>query len=280
MKNIYFVPALLITIVMSLLPSIKTRAQGNLLLTPNRIVFEGQKRMQEINLANSGKDTVSYLVSFIEIKMNENGTFEQVSVPDSGQYFASSYLRFFPRRVTLAPNEAQTVKVQLTKAGQLSSGEYRSHLYFRAVPEEPALGEGDSSHDVTGLTVQLTPVFGITIPIIIRIGELTNAISLSVSALEMSADSTLSVPLTLNRSGDKSAYGDLKITFISSKGKTVQVAEVKGVAVYTPTTSRRLKMKLQNVPGVDYKTGKLHITYSTSSDTPPIQLAETELALY
>lgn len=279
MKNIYFVPALLSIIGISMLSSVKTGAQGNLLLTPSRIIFEGQKRMQEINLANSGKDTASYLVSFMEIKMNEDGTFEQVTIPDSGQHFASSYLRFFPRRVTLAPNEAQTVKVQLTKTAQLLPGEYRSHLYFRAVPEESALGERNTIKDTVGLSVQLIPVFGITIPVIIRIGELTNAISLSTAALELSADSTPIVALTLHRAGDKSAYGDLKIAFISPKGKTIQVAEVKGIAVYTPTNSRRLKIKLQTIPGVDYKKGKLHIIYSSSSGTPSATLAEIELAL-
>src|ERR1700759_689889 len=97
------------------LPVSQATAQGDLLISPLRIVFEGSKKSQEINLANVGKDTATYVVSIIDIRMKEDGSFEQITVPDSGQNFAGKYLRFFPRRVTLAPNEAQVVKIQLIK---------------------------------------------------------------------------------------------------------------------------------------------------------------------
>jgi P pilus assembly chaperone PapD len=93
-----------------------TNAQGNLLVTPKRVVFEGNRRSEELNLAKVGKDSATFVISFIQIKMNDYGTFEQIMQPDSNQRFADKNLRFFPRTVTLAPNEAQTVKVQLTKA--------------------------------------------------------------------------------------------------------------------------------------------------------------------
>src|SRR4051812_12766425 len=105
-------------------------AQGDLLISPLRIVFEGSKKSQEINLANVGKDTATYVISVKDIRMNEDGSFDEITVPDSGQLFAGPYLRFFPRKVTLAPNEAQVVKIQLIKTNELTTGEYRSHLYF------------------------------------------------------------------------------------------------------------------------------------------------------
>ena len=42
-----------------LIPSAQTMAQGNLLLTPRRIVFEGAKKSMELNLANTGTDTAN-----------------------------------------------------------------------------------------------------------------------------------------------------------------------------------------------------------------------------
>jgi P pilus assembly chaperone PapD len=125
-------------IFITLLSPLLSSAQGNLLITPMRVVFEGQKKIQELNLANTGNDTARYMISLIEIRMNSNGTFERISEPDSGQLFASKFLRFFPRSVILAPGEAQLIKVQLTKTGQLRDGEYRSHIYFRAVPDTKA----------------------------------------------------------------------------------------------------------------------------------------------
>src|ERR1700740_1244635 len=116
-------------------------AQGDLLISPLRIVFEGSKKSQEINLANVGKDTASYVISVVDYRMKEDGSFEEIKVADSGQNFAGPYLRFFPRKVSLAPNEAQVVKIQLIRTNEMKPGEYRSHLYFRSVPDERPLGE-------------------------------------------------------------------------------------------------------------------------------------------
>ena len=86
-------------------------AQGDLLIFPKRVVFEGKKNVEQLTLANTGKDTATYNISFLEYRMTEEGQFEALIEPDSGQNFATSYLRVFPRKVVLAPNESQTVKV-------------------------------------------------------------------------------------------------------------------------------------------------------------------------
>ncbi len=138
---------------------LNTEAQGNLLITPRRVVFEGNKRSIDLNLANIGTDTATYAISLIEIRMTGNGGFEPITEPDEDQRFASPYLRFFPRMVTLGPNEAQTVKLQLVKGGTLEPGEYRSHLYFRAVPREKPLGEEEAAvADPSSISVRLTPI--------------------------------------------------------------------------------------------------------------------------
>ncbi|MDB5152911.1 MAG: molecular chaperone, partial [Mucilaginibacter sp.] len=163
-----------------LLFSLNVHAQGDLFINPKRIVFEGQKHFQEINLANIGKDTARYVISFIQIRMKEDGNFEQIEKPDSGQNFASKYLRIFPRMVTLAPKESQVVKVQVNQNSKLTDGEYRSHLYFRAVPKEIPLGESVAKDSTAkGVSVKLTPVYGISIPVIIRIGEDNTKVTLS-----------------------------------------------------------------------------------------------------
>lgn len=254
-------------------------AQGNLMITPRRVVFEGQQRSQELNLANTGRDTARYLISMIEIRMKEDGSFEQIAAPDSGQLFASSHIRLFPRSVTLGPGEVQTVKVQVTRSSQLPLGEYRSHIYFRAVPNERPLGT-DAPADTTGIAVRLTPVFGISIPVILRVGTTAPAVNLSDAALEVLPDQTPLLHLAFHRNGNASAYGDLAIDYVSSQGKTTRVGEVKGIAVYTPTTSRRVKIALDKTANLPRKTGKLRITYSTASDdAKPMQLATTELPI-
>ena len=162
----------LIMIFSSLL-STDLSGQGDLLITPRRVVFDGSTRSIDLNLANTGDDSATYAISLIQIRMTEEGQFETITEPDPGQKFADRFIRYFPRSVSLAPGESQVIKVQVTRRSELEEGEYRSHFYFRAVPDTKPLGEQDAIQVTDEISVQLVPVFGITIPVIIRMGAST-----------------------------------------------------------------------------------------------------------
>jgi hypothetical protein len=254
-------------------------AQGNLLITPRRVLFEGSKKSIDLNLANTGRDSATYAISLVQIRMTEDGGFETITEPDPGQRFADKNIRFFPRSVTLGPNEAQVVKVQVIKINDLSAGEYRSHFYFRAVPRSKPLGESEAAWDTNNISVQLTPIFGITIPVIIRVGENTSKVTLTDLAFKNENDTLQRVSLTFNRTGTMSVYGDLSVEHISPNGKITRVGAANGVAVYTPNTMRRFQFNLFKVPGIDYKSGTIRILFSASSDVKPARYAEAELTL-
>jgi P pilus assembly chaperone PapD len=257
-----------------------TGAQGNLLITPKRVVFEGNKRSMDLNLANVGDDTATYAISLVQIRMTEEGGFETITEPDQGQLFASPYLRFFPRSVTLGPNEAQTVKIQVVKAGSLAPGEYRSHVYFRAVPKEKPLGEEEvTQQDPSTISVKLVPIFGITIPVIIRVGQSSVNVKLSDLALRFENDTIPRLRFTFNRTGDYSVYGDITVDHISPQGVVTRVGIANGVAVYTPNTKRSFEFGLYTDKGVNYGSGKLLVIYSAPSDMKPEKYAEAELML-
>lgn len=254
-------------------------AQGSLMLTPRRVVFDGTKRSIDLNLANIGQDTATYAISLVQIRMTEDGGFVTITTPDQGQNFADKNLRFFPRSVTLPPNEAQVVKVQLIRANQLAPGEYRSHFYFRAVPKIRPLGEEETVRDTTTISVRLTPVFGITIPAIIRVGEPDTKVILSDLALDIAEDATPNLRLKFNRTGNFSVYGDLAVDHVSPQGTVMRVGAVNGIAVYTPNSVRSFQFNLSKVPGVDFRSGKLLVVFSASSDVKPAKQAEAELLL-
>jgi len=255
-------------------------AQGNLMVFPRRVVFEGSKRSQTLNLANTGMETARYNISFVQYRMKEDGAFEEIAQPDSGENFADKYIRFFPRSVTLAPNDAQVVKIQLVRANQMSPGEYRSHIYFRAVPAERPLGEKEVLKDTTSISIKLVPVFGITVPVIIRVGESTAKVSISDVSFEMVNDTMPILKMAFNRTGNMSVYGDVAIDYISPRDKVIRVSFIQGMAVYTPVPIRRLKVDFDKTLDIDYRKGKLHIVYSSQSDTKPEKLAEAELLLH
>jgi hypothetical protein len=265
-------------VVLSVFPVIRVNAQGNLVIIPRRVVFEGNSRSEDITLANGGVDSAKYQISIVQMRMKDDGSFETITTPDPGQNFADKYLRFYPRTVTLAPKQSQVIKMQLVKTDKLDPGEYRSHIYFRAVPTTKALAEA-APQDTSSFSASLSAIFGITIPVIIRIGEATGKVTLSNVAVNYVSDTLITCKMNFNRTGNTSVYGDVTVNYISPQGKVIKVSEVKGLAVYTPNTLRKFDSRLTKTAGVDYHKGKLHIVYSTIQGTRPTTLAEAEVTL-
>ena len=255
-----------------------SHAQGDLLIYPKRVVFEGPIRSQDLNLANTGKDTARYLLSVIQIRMKEDGSFESITEPDPGQNFADKYFRIFPRNVVLPPNEAQTVKVQLYNTGELIPGEYRSHLYVRAEAQKSPLGEVEPETDSTSLSIKLVAVFGISIPVIIRTGDNTTGITISDLSLEKTDKNEATIKFNCNRSGNMSAYGDFTVNYISPEGKTIKVGSANGMAIYAPITKRIFNLPITPLPGVDLQKGSLQVVYSYGS-TKDEKMAKENLVL-
>ncbi|MBK5247588.1 MAG: hypothetical protein JJE49_10025, partial [Peptostreptococcaceae bacterium] len=213
--------------------SFQSLAQGNLLITPIRVVFEGNKQKENLNLANIGKDTAIYSISFVQKNMKEDGNFVLVEKTDSGQMLAEPYLRIFPRRVTLAPRESQVIILQYRRKPDMIAGEYRSRLYFRSEKNYMPLGMGNSDKDTTTLSVQLIPIFGMSIPIIIRTGAVNVSAALSDLKLDTQQNTMQNLKLTIHRTGNISLYGDIIIQYVPTQGKPYQVGIAAGVGVYT-----------------------------------------------
>jgi len=193
--------------------------------------------------------------------------------------FADPYLRYFPRTVTLAPRESQVLRMQLRRRPDMEPGEYRSHMYFRAVPEERALGDDDILEDSAAIGIRLIPIFGITIPVIVRIGETNVSVTLSDLKVSKREDGTQWLSLTFNREGNKSVYGDLIVEHTMPGREPIQVGIVRGIAVYTPNALRRFSLQLRPPEGLDLSSGKLSIRFISGNEASPEIFAATELTL-
>ncbi len=255
-----------------------TSAQGDLLITPHRVVLEGNKQIEEIMVANIGLDTAFYAISLIEYRMTEDGSLEEITEPEPGQKFASPILRYFPRSIELAPNESQVVRIQVRRRPGLEEGEYRSHLYFRGVPRQEPL-DREAEADTTGIGIRLIPIYGISIPVIVRIGNLSASCTIGELALEQKEEGSPVLKLVLNRQGTKSVYGDLTADYVSPTGERINVGKVRGIAVYTPNTVRRFSMPLTVPEGVNLNNGKLVVRFSDANEAKPLVYDEKELEL-
>ena len=254
-------------------------AQGDLLIIPRRVVLEGNKKTEEIAVANVGQDTAFYNISLIEFHMHEDGRMEQITEPMSGQKFATPMLRFFPRSIKLAPQESQVIRIQVRRLPNMEEGEYRSHLYFRAVPKSRPEGEKTEETDTTSLKIRLIPIYGISIPVIVRIGNLSATLTISDLSLEQQEGQTTRLKMTLNRQGTQSVYGNVTVDYVAPGKEPVRVGLVKGVAVYTPNTLRYFSMPLTLPEGFSWDKGKLVIRFTDANEAKPYIFDEKELVL-
>jgi len=164
-------------------------------------------------------------------------------------------------------------------ATDMKEGEYRSHLYFRSEKNYKALGDkGDDT--LKSVQVQLIPIYGISIPIIIRIGSGHATTTLTDLKLKTDADSTVNLELTINRIGSISINGDFSVEYTPPQGKPYEVGTIKSVSVYTNIKKRYFSIRLNKTPGLMAKGGKLKVKYTNAEETNKgVVMAEAELEL-
>ncbi len=256
---------------------------GDLLVAPTRVVFEGRTRSAELTLLNIGRQAATYRISFTHFRMLESGDLKEIEKPEPGSEFADELVRYSPRQVTLEPNVSQTIRLQVRKPEKLADGEYRSHLLFRAVPPEGAIPANvieSEEKKATGYTIRLTPIYGVSIPVIVRQGQSSVKASLtdlSVRPPEKAGDPSI-LELKIRREGSQSVYGNLQAIFLPSTGKEQVVGVVNGLAVYTSIPNRIVRVPLQPPPGIVLAHGRLRVRYTKAEQKGDL-LAEAETTL-
>jgi len=256
---------------------VQAQGAGDLVVSPTRVVLEGRTRSAQLGLVNKGSSTATYRISVINMHMSEDGSMTEVATPAEGQQFADKLFRYSPRQVTLEPGASQAIRLLLRKPKDLPDGEYRSHMMLRAVPD--AAGQSVESTG-TGAAVRLIPVFGIAVPIIVRHGNVDYQMSMSDIAFVPATEQEPlpKVRFKLNRTGNRSSYGDLTAT-LNVGGKDVVLSQIFRLAVYTPNESRTVEMTLRVPDGVTLSGNSLKIDYKTISDEGGKLLAEGSTVL-
>jgi P pilus assembly chaperone PapD len=254
-------------------------AWADLMLFPTRIVFEKGQRAAQLELINQGKTPETYRLSLVNRRMNDTGDFAPADSPNPGEQFADEMVRFSPRQVTIAPGSSQTVRMLLRKPENLAAGEYRSHLQIDRVPDPVGSGSIETPRENGNIGVTLTALVGASIPVIVRQGDTHATVALTHLALIPAGNEPASVGFQIDRSGDRSVYGDLSVTFTPEGGTSVEVAKAGGVAVYVPNALRRARMPLRTPEGIALSGGSLRVSFRERADAGGRLLAEATLAL-
>lgn len=234
------------TFTLLLLASEIAIAEALLQILPTRVVLLDKERSGTLTLVNHGDSDTSYRMFFRNIRMSDTGKFQIITDSDdiSEERFADSMLRFSPRRITVPSTGKQTIRIVARKPQDLEEGEYRSHMVFRRLPNQQSILDEKAGEN---LTLSIQPVVEVTIPIIIRHGELEATLSLSKPELfERDGENFLKV--TINREGNRSLYGNLKVTQKNREGKAAAIAQAKGISVYYPNERRIFEVPLEQPP--------------------------------
>lgn len=258
------------------------QATRNVSVSPTRVIFEGRTRSVEVLLLNRGTSVATYRIFFKNMRMNEDGSLQDVEEPEPGQLFADKYIRYSPRQITIEAGRSQTVRLLVRKPKELAPGEYRSHLVFRSVPPAAA-GESIETEGLEEgeIRVRMIPIFAISIPVFILHGDLSASLALSDLRLAPSENGSGPPVLfaRLDRSGNRSIGGAVVAMFKPDGGEEVEVGRLGGVAVYTPVATRTFRLPLNPPEGVKLEHGRLRVTLREQEAAGGAIMDEAEIDL-
>lgn len=236
--------------------ALPAHAAGDLLVAPTRLILDGS-RGTEVVLNNIGAEPATYRISLEIKRMTAAGGLDEIDEADAtpAERAALAMIAFSPRRVTLPPNQPQVIRVGVRVPEGTPPGEYRAHMLFRAVPDAaPATAAKPVGE---GVSIALTPIYGITIPVIVRIGDLGAEARIGEARIAETRDGP-AFEFQLSRTGDRSVYGDIEVT---RPGVSEPLLLARGVAVYPEVTQRSVSLRVPPDLAASLK-GPVHIRYS------------------
>jgi hypothetical protein len=203
-------------------------AQGDLLIAPTRLILDG-RRGGEVILANQGSEEATYRISLELRRMDEDGNLVAVeeSEATAGEKAALEMIRYAPRRVTLPPAQPQSIRISARPGADLPDGEYRVHMSFAALPKVQAVAQ-QPTQVAGGVSIALTPIYGVVMPIIVRKGSVEVTGGLANPRL-IKTEYGDAFAIDMIRSGTSSLYGDI---LVFRRGANEPAFIARGVGVY------------------------------------------------
>ncbi|MCU0728821.1 MAG: molecular chaperone [Sphingopyxis sp.] len=250
-------------------------AAGDLLVAPTRIVLDGP-RGAEVVLNNIGDAPATYRISLEIKRMRSDGSLEEIALEQAtpAEQATLDMLFYSPRRVTLPPNQPQTIRLGVRAPAGLADGEYRAHLLFRAVPDAAPVAPDASAGPASGVSISLTPIYGVAIPVIIRQGQLQASAAISNPRIE-TGDVHPTLSFDLSRAGNRSVYGEV---MVFRQGAPEPLLVARGVAIYPERDLRTVNLPLTAEQAAAMR-GPVVVRYVEDRDVGGALIAETSAVL-
>ncbi len=235
MRRVATIGVIAISALLAAQSTVQAQGAGDLLVAPTRVVLNGA-RGTEVILNNIGAAPATYRISLELRRMRPDGSLEEVDLAQANatENSALGMISYAPRRVVLPPNQPQSVRIGIRAPQGLPDGEYRAHMLFRAIPEARPIVQSGERKD--GVSISLTPIYGVTIPIIVRQGGLSATATISDAKVSREGDRD-TFSFALARSGTRSTYGRIRVI---KSGVAKPLIDARGIAVYPELADRRV----------------------------------------
>ncbi|MGH1403684.1 MAG: fimbrial biogenesis chaperone [Alphaproteobacteria bacterium] len=254
------------------LTSVSYAQGGGLVVSPKRVVFKEGQRIVEVLLANRGDQEERFRISIVNRAMQENGQLIEVETPAQDEFFAKGHIKYSPRQVTLKPKETQKIRLMSRLAADAPEGEYRSHILIQEIPKAKKAESASGDENDGDLGVSVTAIFGISLPVILRKGDLDADVSLSTPKIRKAGEDTF-LDIAINRSGTKSIIGTANVFAESQK-----IGILKNVAVYLSSPKRIVSIKLDPERAKSLSGKNIRVTFGSEEeyeDAPPAEFSFT-----
>lgn len=194
-------------------------AQG-VMVAPHAVYIDHRARSGSVLLYNPGTEpvevTISTLFGYPVTDSTGSIVLRTVDAPDSTLPSALAWIQAFPRRLTVAPLERQTVRLLARPPLGLPDGEYWVRLMIAAKAGQiPIAGVSDTTAIQVGLTLEVRTIIGIAY----RKGPVKTGVALSNVRAQLLGD-TLITWSRLVRQGNAAFVGTVRGTVVDSTGAT------------------------------------------------------------
>jgi len=193
-------------------------AQG-VMVAPHAVFIDHSRGSGSVLLYNPGTEpvevTISTIFGYPTTDSSGNIKLNTIENPDSTVPSALAWVQAFPRRLTVAPKERQTVRLLARPPVGLADGEYWLRLVIAAqAGTVPITGVSDTTAIQVGLKLEVRTIIGVNY----RKGAVMTGVALSKLRAQVVGDSVIT-RARLERRGNAAFIGMIRETIVDSTGK-------------------------------------------------------------
>ncbi|KZX00450.1 hypothetical protein JL49_11165 [Pseudoalteromonas luteoviolacea] len=249
MKNLFLVIGLLI------IGLVSNFVHASLMISPTRVVFDERQRTAKVFLINNSQEEKTYRLGWKEKYALPTGGYRDLTADEVGSWRLSQLIRMTPKQIHLAPGERQLVKLALRRKQGMAPGEYRSHLFFQALPTEKSVTS-------KAIGINLNMILSYSIPVLYRKQTSVPKVNLSDVQIVESGSGKQVIKLKMHRLGNASTFGKVQVYWKGGDEQSWQrVSVANNFAIYPEVESASVELnvlteqKMQNA-------GQLKVIYT------------------